>query len=273
MGLTGVGRRGWGGVHTSRLGTGRIPVPSGGGDLSIGAPKGLWPCPPALPRPARQSLSFSLLPAGLPALDANDPEGESVSSTRLTPKFSPRTLASWLLSWIHVLFFLSLQIKTALSTMVRACAPLMAVPHLHPLPPFCVRGPTQLGWGSDVRETGARIGRGKEGETLNSHHSRMKERATPVWFLGRFSSGRTGAHGKPGQFTKSRCYGSNQLLGGGSLCKNCLEEGSYWVASLLLLTHSRHTPTPGPLYLPIPLPRPLHPLGALLREALPDQSP
>lgn len=134
------GSRGWGESTTPGLAPDGFLCPQEAGTCPSGAPKGLWPCQSALPRPARQSLSFSLLPAGLPVLDANDPEGESVSSTRLTPKFSPRTLASWLLSWIHVLFFLSLQIKTALSTMVRACAPLMAIPHLHPPPTILCKG-------------------------------------------------------------------------------------------------------------------------------------
>lgn len=104
-------------------------------------------------------------------------------------------------------------------------------------------------------------------------HSGRKERVTWVWSQGRFSWGRKR---KPGRFTRSRCYGSNKMLGGGWLWKNCPEEGSYWAAFLLLLTHTVDTlQNPRPLYFPISLPGPPlpHLPRALLREAFPDQSP
>lgn len=110
MGLTGVGLGG----SPHLLGWGQTPVPSAGvcvwRDCPPGDPLSRPPrlCGPACRRCWGQHghpLSFPLLPAGLPALEANDPEGESDNSTGLAPKFFPAPLPSWLLSWIHVLFF------------------------------------------------------------------------------------------------------------------------------------------------------------------------
>lgn len=83
-GLTGMGRRGK--PTPSGLGPGPL-CPLEAGTCQLGAPEALWPCLPALLGSAGYPLSFPLLPAGLPVLDANDPEGESDSTTRLTPKF------------------------------------------------------------------------------------------------------------------------------------------------------------------------------------------
>lgn len=67
-----------------------------------------------------------------------------------TPKFSPRIPASWLLSRNPCSFFFfshSLQIRTVLSTMVRACAPPFSLPPLalppHPSSLFWAKGPPQ----------------------------------------------------------------------------------------------------------------------------------
>lgn len=112
------------------------------------------PPPPMEPAeaPAEVTITITnlyLFPSGLPALDANDPEGKSEPSPHAT---YPRPLPS---SEPYVCPF-SLQIKTALSTMVRMEVSLCFFPVL------CIilcQWSTQ-GWLAVHSDPGASIGKG-----------------------------------------------------------------------------------------------------------------
>lgn len=113
---------------------GWTPVPVGRGELSIRGPYAeAWSSNGPGPSFAEASTPISLLPhfspPGLPALDANDPEGESDRFFHQSrPQSLPQDPCIPTLILDSCPIFLSLQIKTVLSTTVRACAPPFAAP-------------------------------------------------------------------------------------------------------------------------------------------------
>ena len=104
-------------------------MPSRGGELSIRGPfaeaKGSMALLPALPKPAPPSLSFPASPhqACLPWTPTTQKVSQTDSSTSPPPKSPRRALHPSSCPGFMFFFFFSLQIKTVLSTMVRAPAP------------------------------------------------------------------------------------------------------------------------------------------------------
>lgn len=212
--LAGVGLS-WG-VHISEMGHAETAslglegcAPGRWGTVLWGtpaaAPEALWPPSITISSPSM------LLPAGLPALAANDPEGElGWTPSRAHPQILPRDpcLPAGFMPWLHVHFsFLTDKNspfyygESSLHSLPSPTLPshliLCQVPH--------------TGWGEGLMRVKQGEDRKGLGRDIAQWTQRIRERV-PAWSSGRYSSGKVDTHRKAGQFTRRCCYGSNQPL-------------------------------------------------------------